>query len=183
MRRKLLLMAGLAVSGSSLCAQAPRKAPASPALNSAAAWTPWLGCWQPTANANAQGSPLTCIVPAKGLVGVERIAVTGDSIGERELLVADGAPHSSSEDGCQGGQIVTWSANATRVYFDGDFTCPGDQKVRSSALWSVAPGGDWIEEEQLRSGGGEVTRETRYRDAGLPASLPVSIKNALQKRS
>ena len=144
-------------------------------------WYPWVGCWQRTTD--MPGAALTCFVPAEGASAVDLITVVNGTVESREHLVADGRPHPIEKDGCTGSQTVTRATTGARVYIGSTYTCAGDIHGRSSTLYAILPTGEWIDAREVESGGGRVLNITRYRDAGLPSTVPSSVRSALARHA
>lgn len=145
-------------------------------------WYPWVGCWQRTTDVGP-GGVLTCIVPAEGASAVDLLTVANGGVESRERLTVDGRPHSIEKDGCTGSQTATWATTGARVYIGSAYTCAGDLHGRSSTLYAILPTGEWIDVHQVESGGGRVLTVTRYRDAGLPSTVPTAIRTELSRHA
>lgn len=141
-------------------------------------WYPWIGCWQRTTDAGPNGV-LTCVVPAEGASVVDLVTVANGAVESREHLVVDARPHEIAKDGCTGSQTATWATTGARVYIGSAYTCAGNIHGRSSTLYAILPTGEWIDARQVESGDGRVLNVTRYRDAGLPSTVPASIRSQI----
>ncbi|HET7372728.1 MAG TPA: hypothetical protein VFJ20_05060 [Gemmatimonadaceae bacterium] len=139
-------------------------------------WYPWIGCWQRTADPTPGGA-LTCVVPAAGASSVDIVTIANGAIESREHLVVDGRPHPIEKDGCTGSQTATWASSGARLYIGSAYTCAGELHGRSSTLYAILPTGEWVDASEVESGGGRVLTVTRYRDAGLPSTVPASVRS------
>lgn len=144
-------------------------------------WYPWIGCWQRTTDVGP--GLLTCVVPAEGASAVDVITVVNGTVDSRERLVVDGRPHPVEKDGCSGSQTAAWATSGARVYIGSAYTCGAELHGRSSTLYAILPTGEWIDAREVESGGGRVLTVTRYRDAGLPSTVPASIRSAIARHS
>ncbi|HTI64257.1 MAG TPA: hypothetical protein VL524_12100 [Gemmatimonadaceae bacterium] len=147
-----------------------------------ARWYPWIGCWQRTTEMTP-GAALTCIVPAEGASAVDLLTVVNGVVESREHLVVDARPHPLDKDGCTGSQTAAWASAGARVYIGSAYTCAGNLHGRSSTLYAILPTGEWIDARQVEAGDGRVLNITRYRDAGLPSSVPVSIRSQIAQHA
>jgi hypothetical protein len=160
------------------------KTPAAPATQRGPAhavdvrWYPWIGCWQRTADVGP-GAVLTCVVPAEGASAVDIVTVSNGGVESREHVVVDGRPHPVEKDGCTGSQTATWASSGARVYIGSAYTCAGELHGRSSTLYAILPTGEWVDAREVQSGGGKLLTVTRYHDAGLPSSVPASVRSEI----
>ena len=166
-------------------AAAAQKATAGPSTTTRAAthavdvrWYPWIGCWQRTADVGPGGA-LTCVVPAVGASSVDIVTIANGSVESREHLVVDGRPHPTEKDGCTGSQTATWASSGARLYIGSAYTCAGELHGRSSTLYAILPTGEWVDARTVESGGGRVLTVTRYHDAGLPSTVPASVRSEI----
>jgi hypothetical protein len=177
----VLPTAGLCAGVGALAAQRPAtpSASAAPARRAVdVRWYPWIGCWQRTTDVTPAAG-LTCVVPAEGASAVDVLAIANGSIESRERIVVDARPHPIDRDGCTGSQTATWATSGARVYLGAAYTCGAALHGRSSTLYAILPSGDWLETRDVRSGGGRVLTVTRYRDAGLPATVPTAVRSEI----
>lgn len=160
-------------------------------------WQGWIGCWRPaptpstpddqvaslglpTVDANV---PLLCVVPAEGVSAVEMVTVADGKVVTRETIDASGTELSRERGGCAGVESARWSADARRVYLTSKFTCPGDLERTSKGLLAISSEGELLDVQGVSSGSGKSVRVARYRDAGVPASLPAEIARAIDGRA
>jgi hypothetical protein len=141
-------------------------------------WYPWIGCWQRTTDIGPNGV-LTCIVPAEGVSAVDVVTVANGAVESREHLVVDARPHPIDRDGCTGSQTASWATTGARLYIGSAYTCAGNIHGRASMLYAILPTGEWLDARQVESGDGRVLNVTRYRDAGLPSTVPTSIRSQI----
>ena len=138
-------------------------------------WTPWLGCWQ-TADA---GAAIKCVVPTARASAVDVITLVNGQIDSRERIVADSQPHPIDRAGCRGTETATWSPNGYRLYRRAELTCAGTLTGTSTTLMAISPAGEWLNIEGMRAGAGSLERLDRYRDVGLPVTLPKEIRTTI----
>ena len=145
-------------------------------------WYPWIGCWQRTTDIGP-GGVLTCVLPAEGASAVDIVTVTNGEVESREHLVVDARPHPIEKDGCTGSQTATWATTGARVYIGSAYTCAGNIHGRSSTLYAILPTGEWIDARDVEAGDGRLLNITRYRDAGLPSSVPAAIRSQIAQHA
>jgi hypothetical protein len=152
-------------------------------------WLGWVGCWTasvPGASAfatPAENGTFVCITPsaqAGDAVGVTTIA--GGKVVSTQRIDASGAEGSLDAKGCTGVQRASWSADERRVYLRSSSTCDG-LKSTTSGILSMTSTGEWLDVRGMSSYGSQNVRVARYRDAGIPASVPAEIATALRERS
>jgi hypothetical protein len=139
--------------------------PAQP-QNADTRWLPWLGCWQPVAQAGAPADLLVCVSPQAGGSGVEIATVTGGRTVSTRALNADGQRHTLAEEGCTGWQSAQFSADGRRAYLRTESTCEGGVQRSASAIMSITAGSEWLDAQSLGTGTDRVARILRY----VPAS-------------
>ena len=171
----------LAFASTALVA-APRAARAQAAARSQSSaadtrWYPWLGCWQADSDA-AAGARYTCVVPTSKSTAVDVVGLVGGLVVSRARIDVNGRSHPIEQAGCQGDETATWSDTRHRLYLRSNYSCGGVEGT-STRIFAIAPGGDWLEAETVRSGGGSVDHVTRRRDAGIPAGAPAEVARAL----
>jgi hypothetical protein len=150
-----------------------------------ARWNPWLGCWQADSDAVAAGragARYTCVVPTARPTAVDVVALVGGSIVSRSRIDVNGRSHAIDQGACQGDETATWSDTRHRVYLRSNYSCGGVEGT-STRLFAIAPGGDWLEVETVRAGGGSVDHVTRRHDVGVPGDAPAEVARSLAGRS
>src|SRR6185437_9414358 len=140
-------------------------------------WYPWLGCWQADSDAVA-AARYTCIVPTARPTAVDVVGLVDGAVVSRSRIDANGRSHPIEQAGCQGDETATWSDTRHRLYLRSNYTCGGVEGT-STRIFAIAPGGDWLEAETVRSGGGSVDHVTRRHNAGIPAGAPADVARAL----
>ena len=140
-------------------------------------WYPWLGCWQAEGDAGA-AARYTCVVPTSKPTAVDVVGLVGSSVVSRSRIDVNDRSHPIEQAGCQGDETASWSDTRHRVYLRSNYTCGGVDGT-STRIFAIAPGGDWLEVETVRSGGGSVDHVTRRHDAGVPAGAPAEVTRAL----
>ena len=160
-------------------------------------WQGWLGCWRPAVTPLASTSdidtlgtrivdayaPLLCVVPSADETSIEMVTVTDGRIVGRETIDASGAERSKTRDGCTGIESAHWSGDARRVYLRSEYSCPGALARKSNGVLAISTEGELLDVQGVVTGAGKSVRVARYRDAGQPSSLPVSIADAIGGRA
>jgi len=150
---------------------------------SASRWQGWLGCWtavSPDALVPTAG-PLVCITPTSNADVVNVTTVQGSKVISTKTIDASGTTQAIEAKDCTGTERAEWSADARRVYLKAVANCAGTTRTTSGIL-AMSPAGDWLDIQGLAAGEGENVHVARYRDAGLPESLPAEIHAALAGR-
>ena len=160
-------------------AQTPSRAPQSDSR-----WDPWLGCWavDTIGTGRQQSAPgVTCVVPIAGSHAVEALTYARGKVVARDRLDNGGEPHPVSGQGCRGFETVEWSASGRRALLRSDYVC-GSTKGVSSTIFAIAPGGDWLRVEQVRSGGGVTASVERRRPVALAPEVSAEAARAIDDR-
>jgi uncharacterized membrane protein YgcG len=144
-------------------------------------WQPWLGCWEADEENRpaAEGATLTCVVPVAGTSAVEIATVVDGRVMSRERVDASGERRAATKDGCTGWDRATWSADGRRVFLRAEYDCPGGQKRASSGMIAMFAAGQWLDLRGISAEGATGVGVVRYRDAGLPSTVPSEIASAL----
>jgi hypothetical protein len=152
-------------------------------------WLGWVGCWTasvPGASAfatPAENGTFVCITPsAEGGDAVDVTTIGSGKVVSTQRIDASGAERPLEAKGCTGVQRASWSADERRVYLRSASTCDG-LKSTTSGILSMTGTGEWLDVRGLSSYGSTNVRVARYRDAGIPASVPAEIASALRERS
>ena len=157
-------------------------------------WQGWTGCWRPAAAPLAgeddtlgtrfvdRDAPLLCVVPA-GESSADMVTVADGKVVARETIDASGAGRSRTRDGCSGTETARWSDDARRVYLRSVYTCPGGLTRTSNGVLAISTDGELLDVQGVVSGAGKSVRVARYRDAGMPSSLPATIAGAIGGRA
>ena len=151
-------------------------------------WLGWIGCWTSTVpGASAFSSPtengtFVCITPSTaGGDAIDVTTIGEDKVVSTQRIDASGAEHPLEAKGCTGTQRASWSADERRLYLRSSSTCDG-LKSSTSGILSLTSTGEWLDVHGVSSYGSENVRVARYRDAGIPASIPAEVANALRER-
>lgn len=150
-------------------------------------WQAWVGCWTSSATdasiaPSAAAPTVVCIVPTtQGSDAVDVVTVTDGKVASTQRIDASGIDHPVVAKGCTGVQRAEWSADERRIYLRSSSTCDG-LKSTGSAILSMTSSGEWLDVRGMSSYGSENVRIARYRDAGVPASLPADIATLLRDR-
>ena len=147
-----------------------------------ARWYPWTGCWQRSGDTGASNQ-FTCVRPG-GDGSADILVISNGAVESRERLVVDGVAHAIDTDGCHGSQTASWSTTdgGSRLYIGSSYSCSGGLRGRSTRMFAILPSGVWLEVRDVHAGGGWVETVTRFHDAGLPASIPASVRSEISRR-
>lgn len=150
-------------------------------------WQAWFGCWTSAAPGESYGSaqfaaPVVCVTPTSNADVVEVATLADGKVIKRDSIDASGREKAILSKGCEGTQLARWSADERRVYLKSASSCDGMRSSASSIL-AMTPSGEWLDVRGLSAGEGENVRVARYRDVGLPSSVPAEIADALRGRS
>jgi hypothetical protein len=175
--------AAVALTATALALAAPASAHAQTAPGPR--WLGWLGCWSaapadhPTV-AGADAPRIVCITPTRDPDVVDISAIADGKIVSRDHLDASGRPQ-AIDGACKGTQTARWSADGRRVFLKSSVTCEG-VPTDMSALLAMTSGGNWLDVRRVVAGEGTDVRVARYRDVGIPSTLPTEIATALNAR-
>jgi hypothetical protein len=179
MKRCAAALALVATATASVSAQQTRTGPK---------WLAWVGCWTaslPGASAfatPAENGSVVCITPsAQGGDAVDVTTINDGKVASTQRIDASGSDRALEAKGCTGVQRASWSADERRVYLRSSSTCDG-LKSSTSAILSLTATGEWLDVRGISSYGDLNVRVARYRDAGIPATLPADIASALRER-
>ena len=147
-------------------------------------WQGWLGCWTAAAPDALvpSNAPVVCITPTSNADVVNVATVQDGKVLATKTIDASGAAQPIEAKDCTGTQSAEWSADARRVYLKATANCAGTTRTTSGIL-AMSPTGEWLDVQGIAAGEGENVRVARYRDAGLPETLPADIKAALEGRN
>ena len=150
-------------------------------------WQAWLGCWTSAPAGESYGSaqfaaPVVCITPTSNADIVEVATLADGKVVKRDSIDASGREKAILSKGCEGSQLARWSADERRVYLKTASSCDGMRSTASSIL-AMTPSGEWLDVRGILAGEGESVRVARYRDIGVPSSVPADIADALRGRS
>ena len=148
-------------------------------------WLGWVGCWTasvPGASV-AENDGVVCITPsAQGGDAVDVTTIRDAKIASTQRIDASGTERPLDAKGCTGVQRASWSGDERRVYLRSSSTCDG-LKSTTSGILSMTASGEWLDVRGVSSYGNQSVRVARYRDAGIPDSLPAEIARALRERT
>lgn len=150
-------------------------------------WQAWAGCWTSATPGEAYGSsqfaaPIVCVLPTSNTDVVEVATVADGKISKRDTIDASGIARAIHTKECDGSQVARWSADERRVYLSSSTTCFG-MKSNVSSILAMSDKGEWIDIRGVSAAEGENVRVARYRDIGLPSSVPAEITDVLRSRS
>jgi len=144
----------------------------------------WAGCWSAeqtmVPNVSTIG-PIVCITPTPDGDAVEVATLQEGKVVSRERLDASGRERAIEARGCIGTQRASWSADRRRVYLKSAGVCEGVSRSTSGIL-AFTPSGEWLDIQGVSAGDGASVRVARYRDVGIPRSVPAEIAAALAGR-
>jgi hypothetical protein len=174
--KRCLAVLGLAAVATTASAQEARVGPK---------WLGWVGCW----TASVPGAPVAdndgvvCITPSgQGGDAVDVATIRDAKVVSTQRIDASGAERPLDAKGCTGTQRASWSADERRIYLRSSSTCDG-LKSTTSGILAITATGEWLDVRGVSSYGSDGVRVARYRDAGIPASVPAEIATALRDRS
>lgn len=147
-------------------------------------WIGWVGCWTASVPgaSSSESDGVVCITPsAQGGDAVDVTTIRDSKVVSTQRIDAGGAERPLDAKGCTGVQRASWSADERRVYLRSSSTCDG-LKATTSGILSMTATGEWIDVREVSSYGSQSVRVARYRDAGVPASIPAEIASALRER-
>lgn len=138
---------------------------------------PFLGCWRSdtVGTRSARLGALTCVVPVAGSPDVELLNLVDGRVSSRRRIDASSRAHEIEGQGCRGQERTAWSPLVRRIYLRAEYVCGTGIAGGTTTLYSFLPTGEWLEVENVRSGGGSIVRTERRRDAGIPNNLPREI--------
>ena len=155
--------------------------------NAGPKWQAWVGCWTSAAAGESYGSsqfaaPIVCVVPTSNSDVVEVATIADGKVGKRDTIDASGIAKAIGTKDCQGSQVARWSADERRVYLSSSTTCFG-VKNKVSSILAMSDKGEWLDVRGVNAGEGDNVRVARYRDIGLPSSVPAEITDVLRGRN
>lgn len=150
-------------------------------------WQAWAGCWTSATQGESYGSsqfaaPIVCVVPTSNSDVVEVATIADGKVGKRDTIDASGIARGIHTKDCDGSQVARWSADERRVYLSSATTCFGVKSSVSSIL-AMSDKGEWLDIRSVKTGESDNVRVARYRDIGLPSSVPSEITDVLRARS
>ncbi len=150
-------------------------------------WQAWVGCWTSAAPGESYGSaqfaaPIVCVVPTTNTDVVEVATIADGKVGKRDTIDASGVARAIHTKDCDGSQVARWSADERRVYLSSATTCFG-MKSSVSSILAMSDKGDWLDVRGVKASENDNVRVARYRDIGLPSSVPSEITDVLRGRS
>ncbi|MEO6525502.1 MAG: hypothetical protein ABIP93_02645 [Gemmatimonadaceae bacterium] len=147
-------------------------------------WRGWTGCWAPIVpearvTENAPSNMVVCISPTSSADVVDVTTVTDGKVSSQQKLDASGREQPLTAKGCTGMQRGAWSADERRLYLKAASTCEG-LRTTTSAILSMTAAGEWLDVRGVSAYGDENVRIARYRDVGIPSTVPAEIASALR---
>ena len=148
-------------------------------------WLGLLGCWSIAETGSAPDAlhdkRIVCVTPTTDANVAEISAIADGKVLTKDRVDASGRSYPLRATGCDGTQHANWSADQRRVFLQSSITCDG-VTTNMSALLALTLTGYWIDVRRVWSGrpdSGEV-HVARYRDVGLPTSVPADIATRLR---
>ena len=151
-------------------------------------WLGWVGCWtasvpDPIATPTVNRT-FVCITPSAGGGDVVDVTTIGDGkVVSTQRIDASGTERPLEAKGCTGVQRASWSADERRIYLRSTSTWDGFKVHARPGILSLTSTGEWLDVRGVSSYGSTNVRVARYRDAGIPASVPAEIASVLRERS
>lgn len=153
-------------------------------VGSSSRWRAWVGCWSaaPTTEVFTPASaPIVCVTPDAGnAVNVATIA--NGKVVSSQRIDASGSEQPVDAKGCSGTERGQWSSDGRRVFLRAVATCDGLKRTTSGVL-AFTPTGEWLDVQEIVADSGSAVRVARYRDVGVPSTVPAEIATALGGRS
>ena len=125
-------------------------------------WLPFIGCWEPVAEAQAEEAGLLCVRPEGR--GVELFTVADGEVLTSDVLVA-GARMERSAEGCEGWETAEFSQDGRRVFTRSEFVCGDAVPRRGSGVMSMVSPAEWVDVRSVGEGEEAVAWVQRYRAA------------------
>ena len=180
LQRSVVALGLVVMAASPIAAQEVRVAPK---------WLGFIGCWTASVPGTsaiappAENGTYVCLTPAaRGGDAVDVTTIGDGKVVSTQHIDASGAERPLETKGCTGVTRASWSADERRIYLRSASTCDG-LKSATSGILSITSSGEWLDVHGVSSYGSENVRVARYRDAGIPASVPAEIANVLRERS
>ena len=171
---------GLLVSAVVLVGAAPADSVAQESMDSR--WLPWLGCWT-AVDESADGSALMCVRPAQGDDAVEFLSVIDGVVESVDIVSATGERQAIADEGCEGWQSGSFSADGHRVYLRSDEVCEGGQRRTSTSLISWPSQDVWLDVEVVDVEGQGVAWVRRYRMAASEDAEAAGLGDIIRGRA
>src|SRR5690349_16213284 len=150
-----------------------------------AGWSAFAGCWTPvSANGDrnmAANTPRVCVLP-DGANSAQLLTIVNDSITARTPIDASGQRHDISRQGCSGWEKAEFSSDGRRLYLTGEQSCAGGLKRKTSGIFALTSGGDWINAVDVTADSVSSVRVSRYATSSVFPTMPAEIRDALQSR-
>lgn len=145
-------------------------------------WSAWLGCWAPvsftTMSATATTSA-TCIVPGTTGDAAELVVVREGIATQRSPLIADGERHVVAAEGCTGRETARFSDDGARVFMEAEVSCNDGPPQKTSGIFAISPGGEWIDVLGVTVAEQKTLRVRRSRVLSDLAGMPDDIRSVL----
>ena len=154
-----------------------------------ARWTPWVGCWQPSApdaavvQAPFKAAPVVCFVPAPGNGTVDLVTVHGATVETPERVDANGSRRAVSRDGCTGWETAEFSPDAKRIYLKSEHQCTGDRMRTSTGIMSITPTGEWLDVQSVKVDANSGVRVVHYGRVPVPAAVSADLRTSIENGS
>lgn len=147
-------------------------------------WQGYLGCWTAAGMGESYGSaqfaaPIVCITPTSSPTAVQLATISEGKVIATETIDANATAAPLDVKDCSGTKTARWSKDERRVFLESQMTCGGSPSTATSIL-SITGRGEWIDVRGVSAAGNTNIRVARYRDVGLPSSIPAEIASALR---
>lgn len=126
-------------------------------------WLPWLGCWQPAAEAG--DAELVCVRPTDDRLAVEVLRVSGSDVVATEVVWADGRRRETSRESCTGWEEGAFSDDGRRVFLNSSFTCEGGVAQEGGGILAMTSPAEWLDVRVAGMGGENLAWAQRFRVA------------------
>lgn len=146
-------------------------------------WHAFYGCWSAAAPLDpfAAAAPVVCITPTAD-EDVATITTVAPATATKSQRVDAAREQPIGVRDCTGTQQAHWSNDGRRLFLRSRSVCGGVPRV-SSGIFALAANGDWLDIQGVVVGEGEQVRVARYRDVGIPSTVPAEIAEALRDRT
>lgn len=173
--------------GAALLSFAAMASGAQSSTSASTKWQAWVGCWTAAPATElllpASAAPVVCVTPATGGGDAVNVAtIANGKLVSSQRIDASGAEQPVDAKGCTGTQRGQWSADGRRVYLHSIATCDGLKRTTTSLL-AFTPRGEWLDVQEVSADNGSAVRVARYRDVGVPNTVPAEIATVLSDRS
>jgi uncharacterized membrane protein YgcG len=124
-------------------------------------WLPWLGCWEPVAEAGTD--EIVCVRPTEESSAVEVLRYDGAEVLAREVLWADGGRHPTDREGCDGWDRGSFSSDMLRVFLSSEHSCEGGVSQKGAGIMTISGPDEWLDIRVMGMGDERMAWVQRFR--------------------